>query len=232
MRIPTQKEIFAALARWIVEKKIDNLKEDCYPLYKKACERLAIKDVGKDAYYRYLRQGKKLEKTNEVTPVAWDQIIALIESVQCFTVEGRADLDRFVDYCQAVQMDDVAKLTTDDHNEIRALVGSKNLGKVRRLDPSSLKSNRTRIDILSWDPEMRTPWRQHEGHEFVHVLHGEVRCKFAETEDGEPTEYVVRQNEAIAFPSKLFHEFWNPTDKKIELAVARPTWCLPDQIID
>lgn len=221
MRFPTQKEIVAALDRWKQERRVDNLKTDCYPKYVLACGRIGIPERSLGIYYRYLRGDSE---------IPYDQMIAVIESLECFSVSGGSDMDRFIDYCQTVSCDDVAHFTMDDMALAPSLVDSRTLGQTLRLSPEQLKSNRTRIDIMEWAPGMRTKWRKHEGHEFVHVLQGEVHCRFALEREGEKLEFHVKEDEGIAFPSKLFHEFWNPSKKEIRLVVARPAWCMPDRV--
>ena len=128
-----------------------------------------------------------------------------------------ADFDVFLDFCHHPTVSEVTHVT----QFVPDIIGEG--AHVTFARPTFLAGHRTRIDIVTLDPNASTTWKAHNGHEFVYVLDGEVVCEFAENLAGERHRQQVPKGTAIAFHSGLFHIFRNNGKKKALLVAARPS---------
>jgi quercetin dioxygenase-like cupin family protein len=132
------------------------------------------------------------------------------------------DVDVFIDFCLPPSLDDVTVIKANDFTTSPIADGAID----QYLNTGFLKSHRTRIDKVTFQPgrTQSTPWGPHDGHEFVLVLRGEVVCEFAVQDSGDKKEFKIAAGSAIAFPSALYHRFYNASDSEgAELVAARPS---------
>lgn len=131
---------------------------------------------------------------------------------------GVADFDTFLDFCRGPSLADIRIIQTDDFSSSRITKGILDL----HVSPDVLGPSRTRIDWITLEPGSETSWGAHDGHEFVLVLVGTVKCEFASEEKGPRQEHMLTRGMAVAFPGALFHRFLNPAQKPAKVVSGRP----------
>ena len=89
-----------------------------------------------------------------------------------------------------------------------------------------LGEHRTRIDRVEFQAGTNsvTRWNNHDGHEFVLILKGTVECEFAVGKNDARIQHTLSSGDAIAFPSGLYHRFWNASaEQEAMLVAAKPS---------
>ncbi|BCX48612.1 hypothetical protein HAHE_25200 [Haloferula helveola] len=101
--------------------------------------------------------------------------------------------------------------------------------EVRSLANNIASKLSVRIDYLKIEAGGKTGWSPHNGYEFAFVFQGKgLRFLIGESEDRDQAKpFQVQEDEAIAFPSGLWHCIENIGGNEAILAVARPAKCRP-----
>jgi len=132
------------------------------------------------------------------------------------------DIDVFIDFCRHPGLEDVTVIKAEEFTRSPIADGAID----QYLNRGFLKSHRTRIDKVTF-PKGKAPgtsWGSHDGHEFVLVLRGAVTCEFAVEVSGEKLIRTIAAGDAVAFPSALYHKFFNASEtEEAELVAARPS---------
>ncbi len=182
---------------------------DVYEKYKTITLEAGQPVISSDAF------SKRMEGT---TGIKWDEITPILKA------HGFKCLQLFIDYCQQPDKEDIRAFPPAQFG-----FNEKNLFGIRALHPDEVAPFGTRIDVLELGPEKQTPFRSHEGHEFLFVQSGNGMIEFANGKDEES----VRQEQmgpghGFAYVSSVWHRFKNLSDSEsLIIHVARPSQAEP-----
>jgi hypothetical protein len=224
--LPSLGDLKNGLSSWRKEHPSLDIKNVIYPKYCERCKVLNIKRVKYEQFNKMVNGG---------TDLKYSQTKAMLEAL------GIEHWPQFLDHCRAPSVKaDVIPIGFAHCNKltIDSVKNSATPIQIHCVPPEYLKGIRTRIDMVDMKAGQSTEFVPFYGHEYVHVIRGQVECKFGDGSPEDPktfqlvgTEEPGRDPEAlfaIAFAASLHHSFKCLTD--VRMAVGRSAKSLPKGI--
>jgi len=220
---PTKESLLTGLNAWMENHRLTDFKNQVYPQFVAKCKEFNIEEISYD-------QANKL-KNGQTKGLEYGQLRALIAALNI------DNWHKFLDLCHPPTIEDVRPIRPSDceTRHINSVKKRQDI-PVACIHPDKLGRIRTRVDMVDMEKGQSTGFEPHFGHEFVHVLHGRVTCKFS---DGKKkltmtlvgSDVKKRPRDAyyaVAFAAGLHHSFTCLTN--VRMAVGRSAKSLPKGI--
>ena len=256
--LPTEEQLQSGLKKWYLERFPRKLKSHVYPRFVEYCLKNQIgKTVSHEQFVEYCRKNDLNyndyitngdETSNYTVPPGYHQVQRMLNGRQTPSWSALTALlyaleidswTHFLDYCYTASLKtDVIPISNSmaELRRINSVDDSSPYGiPVTCVRPEDLKNIRTRIDLVTMVEGQETEFSRHIGHEYVHVLDGQIECKFGHGKDTTSLILTGTENNpppsadepfAIAFAASLSHSFRCISDKA-QIAIGRSAKSTP-----